>query len=94
MELLIKDTLLTTRDTFLFHYVNDLSTKDTPLKDNFQMVSVIERFQCISTVCLLVLILFISNGTPHSSVHNETRVWKKFENDWKCVHFHRSQPSQ
>ena len=33
-------------------------------------------------------------GVPHSDTFNETRVWKKFDNDWKCIHFHRSIPQK
>lgn len=32
-------------------------------------------------------------GAAHSVIYNETRVWKKIERVWKCVHFHRSVPS-
>lgn len=37
------------------------------------------------------------DGTPTTSACEETRVWQKFMEDsgwcWKCVHFHRSVPS-
>lgn len=33
-----------------------------------------------------------ADGTPQTSVSQETRVWHKSDDGWKNVHFHRSAP--
>jgi calcium/calmodulin-dependent protein kinase (CaM kinase) II len=30
------------------------------------------------------------SGTVSTSMSNETRIWKKIDGNWKCIHFHRS----
>ena len=32
-------------------------------------------------------------GVAHTNTIPETRIWHKFDKDWKCVHTHRSRGS-
>ncbi|RWS29876.1 calcium/calmodulin-dependent protein kinase type II alpha chain-like protein [Leptotrombidium deliense] len=47
-----------------------------------------EDSACIAYVRLVQLI--DKNGAPKTIQWEETRVWTKKSNKWKCVHFHRS----
>jgi calcium/calmodulin-dependent protein kinase (CaM kinase) II len=30
------------------------------------------------------------SGALSTSMSNETRIWKKIDGNWKCIHLHRS----
>ncbi|XP_003383392.1 PREDICTED: calcium/calmodulin-dependent protein kinase type II delta chain-like [Amphimedon queenslandica] len=81
--------MVTGLDFHKFYFDNmkaNTPTQNNILKPKVHMLS--EGVACIAYTRLTQSI--DNQGTPYSQVSNETRVWKKLNDEWKCVHFHRS----
>ena len=53
-------------------------------------IAIIIGIRIIIIIIVVVVVDICRDGVATSVTIPETRVWQKFEKDWKCIHSHRS----